>query len=153
MNIERVKLMLEELLKQEKLALYDLKFEKEGQDNYLRVFVDKAEGTVTLDEIVNVSEKISLALDSDSSINDGYILDVGSAGAEKLIKLDNINNYVDRYIKVSLHQELKAQDSYTGILLSVDDTKLTLQINLKGRLAKLAIDKDNIKQINQAIKF
>ena len=74
-------------------------------------------------------------------------------GAEKLIKLDNINNYVDRYIKVSLHQELKAQDSYTGILLSVDDTKLTLQINLKGRLAKLAIDKDNIKQINQAIKF
>lgn len=153
MNIERVKLILEKLLKKENLALYDLKFEQEGQDYYLRVFVDKEEGKVSLDEIVVVSEKISLALDEVETIKDGYILDVSSAGAEKRIKLANIENFVDKYIKVILLQAVKAQESYTGTLLSVDDNTITLQINLKGRITKVVLDKDNIQQINQAIKF
>jgi len=145
--------MLEQLLMEEKLTLYDLKFEKEGEDSYLRVYVDKDEGRVSLDEIVIVSEKISLALDETEAIKDGYILDVSSAGAEKIIKLANIERYLERYIKVSLHQAVKASDVYTGTLLSVDETSLTLQINLKGRITKVLLDKDNIKQINQAIKF
>jgi ribosome maturation factor RimP len=153
MNIERVKIMLEEPLKQEELTLYDLKFEKEGQDHYLRVFVDKDEGKVTLDEIVAVSEKISLALDEDESIKDGYILDVSSAGAEKLIQMANIERHNGKYIKIKLNAPIKGQDSYTGTLLSVDEKSLTLQINLKGRITKVVLDKDNITQINQAIKF
>ena len=153
MNIDKIKQMLEQLLMEEKLTLYDLKFEKEGEDSYLRVYVDKDEGRVSLDEIVIVSEKISLALDETEAIKDGYILDVSSAGAEKIIKLANIERYLERYIKVSLHQAVKASDVYTGTLLSVDETSLTLQINLKGRITKVLLDKDNIKQINQAIKF
>lgn len=153
MNIDKIKQMLEQLLMEEKLTLYDLKFEKEGEDSYLRVYVDKDEGRVSLDEIVIVSEKISLALDETEAIKDAYILDVSSAGAEKIIKLANIERYLERYIKVSLHQAVKASDVYTGTLLSVDETSLTLQINLKGRITKVLLDKDNIKQINQAIKF
>ncbi len=153
MNIENVKTLINTILNENGLTLYDLKFDHRGKDKYLRVFIDKEDGRLSLDDIVDISGQISLALDEDESIKDAYILDVSSAGAEKVIKLEHLTRFVGHYIKVILHRHVKTHDTYTGTLLSDDEASITLQINLKGRITRVTLDKTNIKQINQAIKF
>ncbi len=153
MNIEQIKILLNDLLAQENLSLYELKWEKEGKDDYLRVFVDKDDGHVSLDDIVLVSEKISQALDKIVTIKDGYILDVSSSGAEKEIPRAKIANKINSYIKVALTKPYKTYESLEGTLLDVDDEKIILQVNFKGRISKVQLELENIRKINYAIKF
>lgn len=153
MNIEKIKQLIASTLEEKKLSLYELKYELEGNEHYLRVFVDKDEGKLTLDEIVTISEKISLVLDQHDADADSYILDVSSAGAEKLIDPAKLPKYLGTYLKVKLKTALKHETEYVGTLLSVDDLSLTLEVNLKGRMSKVTINRDNISRVNQAIKF
>ena len=153
MNIEKIKILLQDLLVKENLVLYDVKFEKEGSDDYLRVFIDKEIGKVSLDEIVSISEKISQALDEVDATKEGYILDVSSAGAEKKILLEKLDKVIDHYIKVSLINPYKTFQSLEGYLLSNDETNIVLQVNFKGRIAKVNLEKNNISKVNHAIKF
>lgn len=153
MNIEKIKSLVETLLAKEKLSLYEIKLDFEAGEHYLRVFVDKDEGRLTLDEIVDVSEKISAELDRIENSNQAYILDVSSAGAEKEIKLDRLPKYIDHYIKIKLIHSYKESHELIGFLKSVNQTSLIVEVNNKGRLSKITVEFSNISKINQAIKI
>lgn len=51
-----------------KLELVDVEFVKEGKNNFLRVYIDKA-GGVDLEDCEQVSEKLSERLDEDDPID------------------------------------------------------------------------------------
>lgn len=153
MNIDQTKILITKVLEESGFNLYELKWEKDGADDYLRVFIDKETGRVTLDEIVEMSEKISLALDESALLNDAYILDVSSAGAEKKVPLDKLEKALNSYIKVALHQPYKTYDTLEGTLLDVDQDKIVLQVNFKGRIAKVTLERNNLSKVNYAIKF
>ena len=153
MNIDKIKPLIEMLLAKEKLSLYDVKLDFEGGEHYLRVFVDKDEGRLTLDEIVDVREKISHELDQIDGDNQAFILDVSSAGAEKEIKFNRLAKYIDHYIKVTLVQAYKENHELKGYLISVDQASLVVEVNNKGRMSKVTVEFSNIAKINQAIKI
>lgn len=54
-----------------KLELVDVEFVKEGKNNFLRVYIDKA-GGVDLEDCEQVSEKLSERLDEDDPIDPAY---------------------------------------------------------------------------------
>lgn len=153
MNIEQTKILITKVLEDNHYSLYDLKWEKEGGDDYLRVFIDKEEGKITLDEIVEMSEKLSLALDEAIASNDAYILDVSSAGAEKKIPLDKLEKALNNYIRVALYKPYKTYDALEGTLLEVTQDNIVLQVNFKGRIAKVTLERHNLSKVNYAIKF
>ena len=41
---EKVENLLENIIKEIGYSLYDVRYEKEGKDHYLRIFIDKPEG-------------------------------------------------------------------------------------------------------------
>ena len=73
------------ILEKEKLKLYDVDYVKEGEDYYLRVFIDKDSG-VGIDDCENVSRELSRLLDVDDFIEDSYILEVSSPGLTRTLK-------------------------------------------------------------------
>ena len=61
------------------LRLWDVVFEKEGPDWYLRVLIDK-DGTMDTDTCADVSHALDPILDEADPIDQSYYLEVGSPG-------------------------------------------------------------------------
>ena len=67
------------------VELFDVDYIKEGQDWYLRVYIDK-EGGVTIDDCQAVSRAFNEILDKENYITDQYIFEVSSPGLYKTFK-------------------------------------------------------------------
>ncbi len=132
--------------------LMSLRFVTEDKEKYLRVVVDKYHHNVSLDEIVTISEKINTLLD-ELDINESYILDVTTTGAEKEIPLTEIKDYVDTYINITKNDGIKCPPTIEGLLVDVNEHELTIVVNNKGRKQKTTIAHGDIKKIRRAIKM
>ena len=141
------------------LVIEEVEWVKESGTYILRIIGDKASGSFDIDDCTKLNELISDALDKEDFIKEEYMLEVSSAGAEKVLKskeeiIKNINNYVhiDFNNPVSILKDIRIHD-IEGTLLNVLDDSLELNVNLKGRMKKIIIENSNIKLIRKAIKF
>lgn len=108
--------------------LYDVIYEKEGKDNYLRIFIDK-DGGISLNDCENVNNAINDILDEKDLIKNSYFLEVSSTGVEKRIRSnEHLEKCVGTKIEVHLYKPLDKQKVFVGILKSFDKDNLTLDI-------------------------
>ena len=66
-----------------------VKYVKEFGTQYLRILVDR-DDVIDLEDIVKVNDLVSPLLDEADLIQNEYVLDVTSFGAEKPIKVENL---------------------------------------------------------------
>ena len=67
------------ICEQQGLILWDVTFEKEGPDWFLRIYIDK-EGGVFIEDCENLSRTVDPMIDEADPISQGYWLEVSSAG-------------------------------------------------------------------------
>ncbi|MCH5171943.1 MAG: ribosome maturation factor RimP [Erysipelotrichales bacterium] len=153
--IDEVRELIEPSLNEMNVSIFEITYGKEGKDRVLRILVEKKDETnISLDEIVQVSEKISLLLDEKDLISDdNYMLDVASAGAEHPIRLNELDKYQSKYINVHLINALDGENTYEGTLLEVNDENILLSIRIKTRTKNITIEKSNVDRARLAIKF
>ena len=78
---QRVEALVRPVVEGMGLRLWDVVFEKEGPDWYLRVLIDKADGsTMDTDTCADVSHALDPILDEADPIEQSYYLEVGSPG-------------------------------------------------------------------------
>ena len=78
MDLElKVKDLIKKDLENSGFKLINIKYEKENNNNFLRIVIDKEEA-VTLDDCLDATKIIDQLLDKADFINDEYILDVCS---------------------------------------------------------------------------
>jgi len=127
---ERVEELLKKTIEDLGYKLYDVQYAKEGANYFLRIFIDKKEGTIDLDDCEKVSNTINGILDSANYIKEQYFLEVSSTGVEKLIRKDrHLEENIGNKIEVKLFKPIEKQKEYIGILKSFDENKIDLQIN------------------------
>lgn len=83
--VDVVSEMVQPILDGLQLELVDVEFVKEGQNWFLRVFIDSDKG-VDIEECAKVSEALSEKLDEADPISQNYFLEVSSPGAERPLK-------------------------------------------------------------------
>ncbi|MGW1751556.1 ribosome maturation factor RimP [Streptomyces sp. NPDC002092] len=138
---ERLRELLEPLVSSQGLDLEEIAVDSVGRKRVLRVVVDSDTGA-DLDQIADVSRALSAKLDETDAMGEGeYTLEVGTPGAERLLKEHrHYVRAVDRLVKFQLAEggELVAR------ILKVDDEGLDLEVpGVKGRRAtsrRLAFD-------------
>lgn len=82
MKIEEVVFkLIEKEIENIGIRLYEVKYEKEGNINFLRVIIDK-DTFINVDDCVNVTKIINPILDEKNIIEESYILDVCSKEKE-----------------------------------------------------------------------
>lgn len=154
MNIlEALSAVMTPILHNEGYILYELSYVKEAGDNVLHVYVDKEDQVIDLEEIVRLSEVISVALDKASLIDDNYMLDVASAGAEKRIDVSKLERYLHRYVNLHLIHPLDGENILEGEIVEVSETTITLSYRVKTRQKKVNLERANIDKARLAIKF
>ncbi len=128
--------------------LYDLSF-KGGS---LQIVIDRKE-PISLDEVVSVSEAVSAILDEADPIEGAYTLDLSSAGAEKRIALDKLEDYVGSYLAIHLSHPYKGENDLQGTLISLTPETIDLEIAVKARKQIIQLNRADVEKARLAIKF
>ena len=112
------------------LRLWDVVFEKEGPDWYLRVLIDKADGsTMDTDTCAEVSHALDPILDEADPIEQSYYLEVGSPGLGRRLTRDE---HFARYMgeKAAMHlirPDENGNRDYEGKLAAFENGNVTLE--------------------------
>ena len=152
--LDKVRSYIEPLVVQKGMLLDKFEYQKRGREYYLVIYVEKEEDVTTLDDVCEISDIISKKLDEINLIEDNYVLDVSTSGAEKPIKdFSKFSKYLGKYIFVKLRNPVEGKNDYTGDLEEVTDSTITLSYKIKTRRKLVTIQIENITKANLAIKF
>ncbi len=139
----KVKELIEPIIIELGYSLYDVIYEKEGKDFYLRVFIDSEKG-ISIDDCENVNNAITDKLDEKDIIKEMYFLEVSSCGLERVLRTDeHLKNQLENEINVKLYKTLEGKKEYTGILKKFDDKFITIKTDEK----ELEINRKDISQL------
>lgn len=95
----------------------------------VRIYLDKIEGGITIDDIAIASRKISACLDAQGMISGAYTLEVSSPGLDRpLLKPAHFFKQIGRQIRISLAYPKDNQRNFQGILHSVEGDVISLLI-------------------------
>ena len=132
--------------------LYSISTKVEKGDKYLSIIVDRVK-PINMEDIVNLTHELNDYLDEINPFDTPYILDISSLGAEKPLKVEKLDEYINSYIHVHLTNPVEGENIYEGTLVGLDEEKIVLEIRIKTRIKKVDIQKANISKIRLAIKF
>ena len=110
------------------LRLWDVVFEKEGPDWYLRVLIDK-DGTMDTDTCADVSHALDPILDEAAPIESSYIFEVASAGAERPLKRPgDFEQFMGSPVLLKTYKPVDGRKEFSGDLAGYDNGAVTLRI-------------------------
>ena len=159
---EKIETLISETIEKLGYELYDVIYEKEAKDFYLRIFIDTPNG-ISLDDCEKVNDAINPILDEADYIKDQYFLEVSSPGVERRLRKNkhfeasigkevDINLYSPITLKQDEINEKKKKNNTTknisGSLKSFDENNITLEIESNE---EIKIERKNISNIK--IKF
>ena len=75
---EKVEILLQPVIQKIGYDLYDVEYAKEGKNYFLRIFIEKPEGGIDLDDCEKVNNAINEVLDKADYIKEQYFLEVSS---------------------------------------------------------------------------
>ena len=110
-------------------TLWDVEYEKEAGEWFLRVYIDK-EGGVSIDDCEAVSRPLSDALDEADPIQGSYTFEVSSAGADRVLKKpEHFARFQGAEVEVRLYRARDGRKDFVGVLQSWQDGDVTLDVD------------------------
>lgn len=109
-------------------TLWDVEYVREAGTWYLRVFLDAPEG-VSIDQCEAVSRPLSDALDEVDPIQGSYVLEVGSAGADRALKKpEHFARCMGQEVDVKLYRPREGSKLFTGVLTGYEAGAVTIEV-------------------------
>lgn len=151
MNTEKkVEALLAPIIDANNVELADIEFVKEGQNWYLRIYIEK-DGGVTIDDCELVSRAIEKVIDEKDPIEQPYILEVSSPGIDRPLKKDgDFVKYAGEVVDVKLYKAIDKQKEFQGNLKGLEGTVVTI-IDDDGK--EVSFDRKGIASIRLAVLF
>lgn len=110
------------------LILWDVTFEKEGPDWILRVYIDKDNEGVYIDECVDLSRAVDPLLDEADPISIPYNFEVSSAGlGRKLAKPFHFEKKMGETVLARLIRAENGVKEIKGVLKDYDNGFITIE--------------------------
>ena len=152
-DINKILKALKEILKSNGYDLVSLYYEKENDENFLRLVVDRST-PIGMDDIVEICHIVSDKLDEFSDeFNEPYNLDISSLGAEKEVDVAKLEDYLNAHLEITLINPIKNELIYIGDLIKVDEKTITLFFFQKGVKKNLLVERNNIKKAKIVVKI
>ena len=131
------------------LEIWDVEYVREAGQWYLRVYIDK-DGGVSINDCETMSRTLDPLLDEADPIQEAYVFEVCSAGAERELKRPgDFERYMGALAEVKHYQPVDGAKSHVGKLAGYDNGAVTLEINGKA----VSFDKAQVAQVRLRIEF
>ncbi|MCI1958685.1 MAG: ribosome maturation factor RimP [Clostridia bacterium] len=127
----------------------NIEFLKEGQNWYLRVFLDK-EGGITIDDCELFSKKAEKVLDEKDPVEQAYIFEVSSPGLDKPLKKDSdFEKYAGRLVDIKLYKPKDNKKEYQGKLKGLVDGNIVI-LSEDG---EISFEQKSVASVRLAVVF
>lgn len=134
----------------EAMALYELldsiltemgyeliEVEQSAPGKLLRIFVDKRDSGITIDDCVAISNHLNRLLTVEGI--DYSRLEISSPGLDRPLKKENdFIRFAGKLIKIKLRIALQGQKNFIGTILKINDGMLELEV--EGRVLHIKLD-------------
>ncbi len=128
MLLEKVEVLVKPIVEELSYELYYLEYVKENGEYYLRIYIDKEEDSISLNDCEKVSRRVSEILDVEDPIEDSYYLEVSSPGLNRgLYKEEHFKKFIGREVLVRFNGSLEGMKKIQGILKEVENEFITVE--------------------------
>jgi ribosome maturation factor RimP len=147
--VKRTEELVQPLLDERNFELWDVEYVKEGQDYFLRIFIDKP-GGITIDDCVDISRAMNEILDREDYISDPYTFEVSSPGLGRQIKNDRqMEKSIGEDVEIRTYKAIDKQKQFEGVLVKFDKDTVTISIDDEER----SFSRKDISTIRYALDF
>lgn len=127
--------------------LYDVQYVKEGKDYFLRIFIEKKDGDIDLNDCEKVNNAITDVLDEENYIKERYFLEVSSTGVEKMIRKEkHLKENIGELITIKLFKPIDGSKEFVGELVDFNDENLNIKLEDE---TNVEIERKNISLIKK----
>jgi len=124
---DKVFSLVEETVKAQNVKLWDVRFQKEGANWYLRIIIDSEAG-ISIDDCTNVHHAVDPILDEADPIDRSYYLEVCSPGLEReLTRDEHYEAMVGQKIKIKLYKARDGVKEFGGTLKMGNKEKVVIE--------------------------
>ncbi len=118
--------------------LVDLKLASHNGKPLIQVFTDRENGGINLDDCEKLSEKVGECLDANDFYPNGYFLEVGSAGMDRVLRKEkDFKRFTGKQVKVRLKLPLNGSRVYYGNIEGFENGRVLLSGDLKFSLGDI----------------
>ncbi len=143
---EKLSVLIEPIVQSLGCDLWGLEFHAQGKRSLLRIFIDKPDDGVVLEDCEMVSRQVSSVLDVEDPINGEYTLEVSSPGMDRgLFKLEQYKSFFGQKVAIRLRVSFEGRRKFTGVLKDIEDDEVVVEVDGEEYLLPFElIDKANI---------
>lgn len=130
------------------LELVDIEYLQDGGYFYLRIYVEKLDGVISLEDCAKLSNRIDE--DVDTFVKEKFFLEVSSPGIERPLKKEaDYTRFAGQKVRLILKHKLEDSRNWTGVITKFED--LTIYLDVDGR--ELEVPYDEVKKANLVFEF
>ncbi|MCM8770508.1 MAG: ribosome maturation factor RimP [Candidatus Omnitrophica bacterium] len=126
--IDKIKELINPCITSHGLELVEINYFYQANKLILRIFIDRPEGGINIDECALVNQELGSILDAAGLIQQSYTLEVSSPGVDRVLKTwDDFKRVINRNLVVFLNESIKGKHEIHGILKRVDSTFIYIE--------------------------
>lgn len=126
--IQKIEAVVTPVAEELELALVDVEYLQDGGYWYVRIYVEKLDGDVTLEDCASLSGRIGDAVEA--LIDKKFFLEVSSPGIERPLKKEaDFVRFTGEKIFVALKHKLEEKKNLEGILKGYENRSLSLEVD------------------------
>ena len=149
---ERVEKLIVSKVEELGYSLYDVQYAKEGKDYFLRIFIDKQDGGIDLNDCEKVNDGINELLDGVDYIKEQYFLEVSSPGIERILRKDkHLQSAIQKEIEINLFKPENGKKQFVGILKEFNNEKLIISETNSNEI--MEIERKNISLVREKFNW
>ena len=115
------------IVEQHGCQLWDVEYVREGSDYFLRIYLDKLEGSVDINDCEAISRAMDPILDEKDPIQGSYHFEVCSAGLERTLKRPaDFERFMGSAITVKLYRPRNGLKEIPCVLAGYDNGRVTV---------------------------
>lgn len=142
--------LAEDAAKTAGVSVWDVEFQKEGGEYYLRVYIDCAPDGVTAEDCEAVANLLNPMLDEADPIDHSYIFEVCSPGIERRLRLPaHYEACIGETVRVKCYQAQDGKKQFVGRLDAYENGKVVV-VDEQGAHT---IEQDNVALCRIAFDF
>lgn len=151
MLTDKVMNLIKPIVMELNYELYHLELVREGRDNYLRIYIDKETGEISLQDCEKVSRAVSTVLDVEDPIEEGYCLEVSSPGMERILHTDvHLKKYTGQDVLIKISGLLNGKKEYEGQLVNFNNEELNIK---NDNEEEISIPREKISNVSLKGQF
>jgi ribosome maturation factor RimP len=148
--VKRIWEIAEPLVADEGLEVVDIDYRREGTGMMLRLYLDRDEGGVTLDELAPVSRQLGNVIEVNDVIPGSYTLEVSSPGLNRRLRRPkHFQRFVGKRVRVRTVEHHAGRRSFLGPLRSVGEDGIEVEVEDGVRFIRF----EDISQANYEYEF